>query len=69
MRIVEDHLSKAAEFEAFAATATNDVLRTRYADIAACYRLLAKGRQWLIGAGGLEDEQPITVERRDSSSS
>jgi hypothetical protein len=67
VRSVAEYLSKAAEFEALAATATIDVLRKRYDDIAACYRLLAKEREWLIGTGALEDEQPITLERPDAS--
>jgi hypothetical protein len=33
-----------------------DVLRKRYGDIAACYRLLAKEREWLIGTGAIEGE-------------
>ena len=51
MRSVAEYLERAAEFEALAATATVDVLRKRYGDIAACYRLLAKEREWLIGTG------------------
>jgi hypothetical protein len=49
-------------FEALAATATVDVLKKRYGDIAACYRLLAKEREWLIGTGAIEGEQPINVQ-------
>jgi hypothetical protein len=56
---VPEYLERAAEFEALAATATVEVLRKRYADIAACYRLLAKEREWLIGTGAIEGDQPI----------
>ena len=59
MRSVAEYLERAAEFEALAATATVDVLRKRYGDIAACYRLLAKEREWLIGTGAIEGERPI----------
>jgi hypothetical protein len=59
VRSVAEYLEKAAEFEALAATATVDVLRKRYGDIAACYRLLAKEREWLISTGALESEKPI----------
>ena len=67
MRTVAEYLSKAAEFEAMAVAAPIDVLRKRYDDIAACYRLLAKEREWLIGTGALEDDKPITLKRPDYS--
>jgi hypothetical protein len=57
VRSVAEYLGKAAEFEALAAAADIDVLRKRYADIAACYRLLAKDREWLISTGAIEGEQ------------
>ena len=59
MRSVSEYLERAAEFEALAATATVDVLKKRYGDIAACYRLLAKEREWLIGTGAIEGEPRI----------
>lgn len=59
MRSVAEYLKRAAEFEALAATATVDALRKRYADIAACYRLLAKEREWLISTGAIEGEPRI----------
>jgi hypothetical protein len=62
MRSVAEYLERAAEFEALAATATVDVLRKRYGDIAACYRLLAKEREWLIGTGAIEDDRSITAQ-------
>ena len=63
MRSVAEYLERAAEFEALAATATVDVLRKRYGDIAACYRLLAKEREWLIGTGAIGGEPRIDCHR------
>lgn len=57
MRSVAEYLERAAEFEQMAATTSVDVLRKRYADIAACYRLLAKDREWLINTGALGSEE------------
>jgi hypothetical protein len=62
VRSVAEYLQRAAEFEALAASTTVDALRKRYDDIAACYRLLAKEREWLIGTGAIEDDR-ITVQR------
>lgn len=59
MRNVAEYYEKAAEFEALAAEASNETLQKRYKDIAACYRLLAKDREWLIGTGAIEDEPHI----------
>lgn len=59
MRSVSEYLERAAEFEALAATASIDLLKKRYGDIAACYRLLAREREWLIGTGVIEGEPPI----------
>lgn len=59
MRSVAEYLKRAAEFEALAASAGVDVLKRRYGDIAACYRLLAQERERLIGTGAIEGEQPI----------
>ena len=64
MRSVADYLKRAAEFDTLAAAATVDLLRKRYHDIAACYRLLAKEREWLIGTGAVGGEQP-TVQHPD----
>ncbi len=66
MRSVTEYLEKAAEFEALAATATVEVQRQRYRDIAACYRLLAREREWLIGTGAIEGERPIDSQRPSS---
>ena len=57
LRSVAEYLERAAEFEGMAALASVDVLKKRYADIAACYRLLAKDRERLIGTGAIASEQ------------
>ena len=54
MRTVAEYLDRAAEFEALAGASTIDTSRKRYADIAACYRLLAKNREWLISTGAID---------------
>jgi hypothetical protein len=58
LRSVAEYLERAVEFDAMAAAATIDVLSKRYGDIAACYRLLAREREWLIATGAIESEQP-----------
>jgi hypothetical protein len=61
-RLAEAGKPLAAEFEELAASTSVDMLRKRYADIAACYRLLAKEREWLISA--IESEQtPQSLQR------
>lgn len=57
LRSVAEYLERAAEFEGMAASAGVGVLKKRYADIAACYRLLAKDREWLIGTGAIGSDQ------------
>jgi hypothetical protein len=57
LRSVAEYLERAAEFDNLAASASVEVLRKRYADIAACYRLLAKDREWLISTGAIEGER------------
>jgi hypothetical protein len=61
VRSVAEYLKMAAEFEALAAAAPVDVLRKRYDDVAARYRLLAKDPEHLIATGALQDDQPINV--------
>jgi hypothetical protein len=56
MRTVEQYLEKAVEFEAFAATSSNEAMRKRFSDIAACYRLLAEERKRLIATGVIPPE-------------
>jgi hypothetical protein len=55
MRTVEQYLEKAADFDAFAATSSNELMKKRFADIAACYRLLARDRERL----GAIPQEPI----------
>jgi hypothetical protein len=57
LRSVAEYLERATEFEGMAALTGVDVLKKRYADIAACYRLLAKDREWLLGTGAIASEQ------------
>ena len=59
MRSVAEYLQRADEFEALAATTDVEPLRKRYRDIAVCYRLLAKEREWLIGTGAVQGDPPI----------
>jgi hypothetical protein len=56
MRSVKEYEETAVEFEALAAAAENETLMTRYADIAACYRLLARDRQRLIETGVISSQ-------------
>jgi hypothetical protein len=56
MRTVEEYLEKAFEFEAFAATSANESMQKRFADIAACYRLLARDRERLVATGAIPRE-------------
>jgi hypothetical protein len=58
MRSVDDYLQKAAEFEQLAAESGLESLRKRYADVAACYRLLAEERKSLIEQGVIEEIRP-----------
>ena len=67
MRSVAEYLKRAVEFEALAASASVDVLKKRYGDIAACYRLLARERKWLISTDVIEGERPIDAQRPDSN--
>jgi hypothetical protein len=48
MRSVEEYLSLASEFDRLARDPANAALARRYADLAACYRLLADERKRLI---------------------
>jgi hypothetical protein len=58
LRSIAEYFERATEFEQMAASASVDVLRKRYADIAACYRLLAKDREWLINTGAIGGAEP-----------
>jgi hypothetical protein len=65
MRSVAEYLARASEFEALAAEASIESLKKRYDDIAACYLLLAKDREWLISTGAIEGERPIDEQQAD----
>ena len=56
MRTVEQYLEKAAEFDAFAATSSDECMQKRFADIAAFYRLLARDRERLVATGAIPRE-------------
>ncbi|MGO8908974.1 MAG: hypothetical protein ACLQDM_06565 [Bradyrhizobium sp.] len=58
MRSVAEYLETAAEFDELARLTSEAVLKTRYAHVAECYRLLAGELQRLIETGALKPEQP-----------
>jgi hypothetical protein len=58
MRTVAEYLGKAAEFDELARLTAEPALRRRYADVAECYRLLARERQRLIAEGSIKPEDP-----------
>jgi hypothetical protein len=58
MRSFAEYLEKAAEFDEQARLTSEPTLRTRYAHVAECYRLLANELQRLIETGALKPEQP-----------
>jgi hypothetical protein len=57
MRSVTEYIDKAVEFSQLAADTTDLTLKKRYADLAACYRLLAQDRERLIAEGSLAGDQ------------
>lgn len=58
MRSIAEYLQTAAEFDELARLTSEPALKTRYADVAECYRLLASERQRLIETGAVKPEQP-----------
>jgi hypothetical protein len=58
MRSVAEYLEMAAEFDELARSSSELTLRTRYAHVAECYRLLAGELQRLIETGALKPKQP-----------
>lgn len=56
MRSVVEYMARAAEFDELARSSSEPALKRRYADIAECYRLLARERQRLIETGSIEPE-------------
>jgi hypothetical protein len=68
MRTVEQYLEKTVDFDAFSATSSNEIMRKRFADIAACYRLLARDRERLVAMGAIPQEQiHLTDMRKDEA--
>jgi hypothetical protein len=55
---VAEYLGKAIGFDALAACTGDRSLKGRYADLAACYRLLAKGRLRLVGERVIGSDEP-----------
>ena len=53
MRSVSEYLEKATEFDRLAEEATLPALAKRFADMADCYRVLARERRRLIEEGFL----------------
>ena len=58
MRTVAEYMAKAVEFDELANAAGIPGLKKRYADLADCYRLLAKERERLIADGELTPDPP-----------
>jgi hypothetical protein len=58
MRSVAEYLETAAEFDELARLTSEPALKTRYAHLAECYRLLVSELQRLIETGALKPEQP-----------
>jgi len=58
MRSVAEYLETAAEFDELARSSSELPLRTRYAHVAECYRLLASELERLIETGALKPKQP-----------
>ena len=56
MRRVAEYLEKTAEFDELARLTSEPTLRTGYAHVAECYRLLASELQRLIETGALKPE-------------
>ena len=58
MRSVAEYLETAAEFDELARLTSEPALKTRYAHVAECYRLLVSELQRLNETGALKPEQP-----------
>jgi len=59
VRTVAEYMAKAAAFDALAVRVENPVpLRNRYADLADCYRLLAKERERMLALAAVESDDP-----------
>jgi hypothetical protein len=58
MRSVAEYMNRAAVFDDLAARASEPALKTRYADLAECYRLLAGERKRLVDEGTILSDAP-----------
>ena len=58
MRSAIEYETRAEEFGALAHRTRDPALRKRYADLAACYRLLAADRRRLIDAAAISSDRP-----------
>jgi hypothetical protein len=58
MRSVAEYLENAADFDQLARSTNEPALKTAYAHVAECHRLLASEWQRLIETGALKPEQP-----------
>jgi hypothetical protein len=56
MRGATEYLLKALAFDALAAASPEEAFKKRYADLAACYRLLAAERERLIREGTISTD-------------
>jgi hypothetical protein len=56
MRSVAEYLAKAEEFGGLALKTSNAALKKRYADLAECYRMLARERENLINDGVIDSD-------------
>jgi hypothetical protein len=54
--IISEYMKKAAEFEQMAGQTQDPILRARFLNIAGCYQLLSREREWLIEIGAVEDK-------------
>jgi hypothetical protein len=59
MRSVEEYLRQAADFELLSSQSQYPALQKRFADLAACYRLLADERRRLIAEGVIANENGL----------
>ncbi len=58
MRTVDEYLAEAAKFDQLATNAPHAALQRRYADLAECYRLLARERKRLLDEGIIPPDEP-----------
>jgi hypothetical protein len=58
MRSVAEYLETAAEFDELARLTSEPALKTSYAHLAECYRLLVSELQRLNQTGAIKPEQP-----------